>query len=94
MASNRARAFEPIYGWGWRQDDRPVEVPETLSLKIITESEAEVSGVVDLPEQYSGCMAELSLRSKALGTTQWNVVLSGQPPFVPITGFAQSSDDV
>ena len=94
MASNLARVFEPIYGLGWRQGDHSVEVPETLSLKVTSESEIRLSGVVELPKNLLGCMAELSLRSNANGVSQWNVVLSAQPPIVPVTGFAQSSDDV
>jgi hypothetical protein len=94
MASNAAHVFEPIYGWGWRQGDHSIDVPETLSVRGSTESDSRLSGVVELPERFSGCLAELSLRSKANGKTQWNVVLSAQSPFVAVTGYVQSTDDV
>ena len=83
--------FEPIYGWGWRQGDGSVEVPEPFELAVESGSASVVSGVVQAPHQFAGCLATLCFRGQAGDTLQWGVVLSGGSLADVITGYVQST---
>jgi hypothetical protein len=91
MPINLARAFEPIYGWGWRQGDHSIDLPEPFELLVAEESATVVTGVIQPPHQFAGCDAKLGFRGAIGGLAQWNVILSGKSLTYPITGNAQSN---
>jgi hypothetical protein len=91
MPDNLVSAFKPIYGWGWRQGDHSIDVPEPFELLVAEESVAVVTGVVQPPHKFSGCNAKLTFRGELGGLRQWNVIFSGKSLADPITGNAQSN---
>ncbi len=85
--------YNPVYGWGWRQGEHSIAVPEPFALVTTVATDGGPSGLVQAPHQFSGCNASLSLRGNAGGLARWNVTITGGSLSEPVTGFAQSITD-
>ena len=82
--------FKPIYGWGWRQGDSAIEVPESFELVVAGSEPGVLSGVVREPHAFSGSTAVLSFRNQSGDTLHWGVVLTGGSLADTVTGYVQS----
>jgi len=84
------RQFKPIYGWGWRQGDSAIDVPEPFELAVTSSEPSALSGVVREPHAFSGSAAVLSFRNQSGDALHWGVVLTGGHLADTVTGYVQS----